>query len=441
MHKMGYRLGHREVSQSPDEERRIVENVLIMQGGGSLGAFACGVYKALVKKKIRIDIAAGTSIGAVNAAIIVGSKSGHPEKDLEEFWLEIAESNYHFIPDMFIPEYSDNAIGYTTKKISSASANAAVFGVPKMFVPRWFQWKSNKYTVERDVLKEGKHQSYFLPYPYFDTTSWTYIYDHSLLATTLDKYIDYKKLGPNGTRESQKVHHLVMTAVDVLTAKPLIFDSTRMRINARHILASSGYPIYGFPWIRLKKEENDNYDDDAKHPTFTYAWDGSLLSNTPIREVLSVSPRNDKNIFVVENYPRKVKELPSNIAEVQSRAKDILFSDKDMGTIRMSRLITRQIQLINRLYSIFETGWAANQSKLDPNEVKELKSEYDKLIRNRGAQILSVNRIIRSAIDSPTILQNADFSSTTVKELIAQGERKTYDELNYCEEANYDFNI
>ena len=31
---------------------------LVLQGGGSLGAFACGVFKTLVKKEIRIDIAA-----------------------------------------------------------------------------------------------------------------------------------------------------------------------------------------------------------------------------------------------------------------------------------------------------------------------------------------------------------------------------------------------
>jgi hypothetical protein len=82
-----------EESHPRHKESRQTENVLVLQGGGSLGAFACGVFKDLVKKNIRIDIAAGTSIGAVNAAIIVGSKSYHPEKDLEEFWLEIAESN------------------------------------------------------------------------------------------------------------------------------------------------------------------------------------------------------------------------------------------------------------------------------------------------------------------------------------------------------------
>jgi NTE family protein len=109
-----------------------------------------------------------------------------------------------------------------------------------------------------------------------------------------------------------------MTAVDVMTASPLVFDNTKMEIKAKHILASSGYPIYGFPWIKVE----DN----------VYARDGSLLSNTPVREVLDVSPRNDKNIFIVENYPRKIKRLPSNMAEVESRAKDIIFSDKNMIT-------------------------------------------------------------------------------------------------------------
>lgn len=160
-----------------------------------------------------------------------------------------------------------------------------------------------------------------------------------------------------------------------------------------------------------------------------YAWDGSLLSNTPIREVLNRSPRNDKHIFVVENYPKKVHRLPSNLAEVESRAKDILFSDKNMDTIKMSKLVTRQIQLIKKLYGIFETCNATGQLKLDPFDVNNIKSEYTKLIENYGAQILSITKIVRSEIESPTIFQNADFSPSTVKELIVQGERKTIEQL------------
>src|SRR6478736_8030813 len=70
-----------------------IENVLILQGGGSLGAFGCGVFKALANSNIKIDIIAGTSIGGINAAIIAGSKEDHPEKALEQFWLELAEGS------------------------------------------------------------------------------------------------------------------------------------------------------------------------------------------------------------------------------------------------------------------------------------------------------------------------------------------------------------
>jgi NTE family protein len=68
-----------------------IENILILQGGGSLGAFGCGVFKALANSNIKIDIIAGTSIGGLNASIIAGSKEEeHPEKALEQFWLELA---------------------------------------------------------------------------------------------------------------------------------------------------------------------------------------------------------------------------------------------------------------------------------------------------------------------------------------------------------------
>ena len=70
-----------------------IENILILQGGGSLGAFGCGVFKALANNNIKIDIVAGTSIGGLNATIIAGSKEDHPERELEQFWLELAEGS------------------------------------------------------------------------------------------------------------------------------------------------------------------------------------------------------------------------------------------------------------------------------------------------------------------------------------------------------------
>jgi NTE family protein len=408
-----------EESRTRHKESRQTENVLVLQGGGSLGAFACGVFKALVKKDIRIDIAAGTSMGAVNAAIIVGSKTDHPEKDLEEFWLEIAESNHTIIPDTYLLDYDSIRGRYIPKRISSASANAAIFGVPKMFVPRWWSLQPTDQGILSDGEEGGPKPQYFT-----DPRSWTYVYDHSPLAKTLDKYVDYKKLNLAATKEElPQIRRLIITAVDVMTSRPLIFDNTKMEIKAKHILASSGYPIYGFPWVEVEKG--------------LYGWDGSLLSNTPVREVLSASPRNDKNIFIVENYTRNIHRLPSNMAEVESRAKDILFSDKNMENIKMSKLITRQIQLIERLYEVFDK--LVDKSNLDDKEVETIKSEYNTLIGNYGAVIKSVTRIVRTELESPSMLQNADFSPQTIKELIVQGERKTLEELAYCENIKYEF--
>ncbi|MFL6422657.1 MAG: patatin-like phospholipase family protein [Nitrososphaeraceae archaeon] len=417
-----------EDSHPRHKESREVENVLVLQGGGSLGAFACGVFKALVKKNVRIDIVAGTSIGAVNAAIIVGSKNDHPEKDLEDFWIELAESSPNIIPDTFVFDYDNKAKKYISKKISAASANAAIFGVPKMFTPVWSRWSpwshdedDNNKTYDRNKREQLEHY-----YDFLNPRNWTYFYDHSPLAKTLDKYIDYRRLNLAATKEElPEVLRLIITAVDVMTARPLIFDNTKMEIKAKHILASSGYPIYGFPWIELE----DN----------VYAWDGSLLSNTPVREVIYASPRNDKNIFIVENYPRKIQRLPSNMAEVESRAKDIIFSDKNMDNIKMSRLITRHIQLIESLYDIVQKK--VDPSDIDPHQLEKIKSEYNTLINNYGAQIKSVTRIVRSESESPSILQNADFSSKTIKELITQGETKTMEKLSHCQSLNYDFNI
>ena len=404
-----------EASHPRHRRSRNLENVLIMQGGGSLGSFACGVFKTLVKQNVRIDIVAGTSIGAVNAAIIVGSKSDHPEKDLEDFWIEIGESNLNIVPDIFMYDWDAYTKNYSLKRLSSASINAAMFGVPKMFVPRWQGWWNNAETINSKQIEN-----------YFNPKNWTYMYDHSILAKTLDKYIDYKKLNLAATQEElPSVSRLIITAVDVMTGKPLVFDNTKMEIKAKHILASSGYPIYGFPWVEV--EEN------------VYGWDGSLLSNTPIREVVYVSPRNDKNIFIVENYPQKIDRLPANMGEVVNRYKDILFSDKDMYNIQISKLITRHIHLIEKLYDSFER--LVDKSKISAEELKNIKDEYHNLIENYGAEIKSVTRIIRSELESPTMLKNADFSTKTIKELIEQGEKKTLEKLSYCELLKYDFNM
>ena len=391
--------------------KKDIENVLILQGGGSLGAFACGVFKAFAKKNIKFDIIAGTSIGAINGAIAAGSRNDNPAKDLEDFWMEIAESNVNVIPDIFSFDYDNQNHQMNFRKSSSASLNAAIFGVPKFFVPRWFNWNMFQYTNSHDLN--------ILP------SQWTYVYDNTPLEKTLEKYIDFKKLSPNIKQDNTNnnanydddIHNdssprLIITAVDVLSGQPIIFDSYRIQIQMKHLLATIGYPQYGFPWIDV----GDGI----------YAWDGSLLSNTPIREVMVSSPSNNKNIFIVENYPKKIDKLPTNMTEVQSRAKDIMFTDKDQSLRKMSKLITRHINLIETLYNIFKEY---DQSKIDNKIIKYIEKEHKLLVEKFGAKILEIHRISRENSKTPHSAQNAEFSIATIKQLITQGENKALDSL------------
>ena len=395
------------------KHKKNIENVLILQGGGSLGAFACGVFKAFAKKKIKFNIISGTSIGAINGAIAAGSKNENPAKNLENFWIEIAESSVNVIPDMFSIDYVDQTHQLDFKSSSSASLNAAIFGVPKFFVPRWLNWNVFQSKNAHDVNN-------ILP------SQWTYIYDNTPLEKTLEKYIDFKKLSPNvnkseNTSNNNKANddnnitnipRLIITAVDVLSGQPIIFDSYKIQIQMKHLLATIGYPQYGFPWVDV---------DDG-----VYAWDGSLLSNTPVREVMTASPSSDKNIFIIENYPSKIDKLPTNMSEVQSRAKDIMFTDKDQSLRKMSKLITRHINLIETLYDIFQEY---DHSKIDKDIIEYIEREHKMLLEKFGAKILDIKRISRENSNSPHSTQNAEFSVNTIKKLIAQGESKALDSL------------
>ena len=387
------------------KHEKAVENVLVLQGGGSLGAFACGVFKAFAKRNIKFDIIAGTSIGGINGAIAAGSKSDKPEKDLEDFWLDIARSSYNILPDTFTFDYQNYRA--KLKRSPAASLNATFFGVPRFFVPRWFNFNFSN-------LNSSQIQEYVQP-PW----KWTYMYDNSLLSNTIEKYIDFNKLSPKTQQNNPNVSNsnintrLIITAVDVLTAEPLIFDSYKKQIEMKHLLATIGYPQYGFPWV----EVSDG----------TFAWDGSLLSNTPIREVMVASPSKNKNIFVVETYPKKIEKLPANMSEVMSRSKDIMFSDKTKSLGKMSRLITRHVNLIETLYDIFLDS---DQSKIDKDKINYINKEHLSLVEKHGAKILKINRITRNIPETPYPLQNADFSVDTIKELIRQGETKALDSLN-----------
>jgi NTE family protein len=338
------------------------ESVLVMQGGGSLGAYECGVYKALEKNNIKFDILAGTSIGGINAAIIAGCKNDEPARSLEDFWLHLAETvTPSFLPDKIRQYWS--------------WLYSATWGNKNMFQPIWL-----------------------IPNLAVMTLNHPYLYDNTPLKKTLNDYIDFKNLkNPSRPR-------LLITTTDIQRGKPTVFDSKIHNINENHVLASGGFPFYGISWTKIDGQ---------------YHWDGSLLSNTPLREVIDASPKRDKNVYIVNLFPHDHEPIPQNMFESWHRARDIMHTDKTDHNVKMSKIVTRQLSLIKTMHEILES------SKLDEKNAKKFKEtepEYNKIVTDRGAVIRQITRIGRKE-DAHFLFEDADFSLVTIKKLIDVGEK------------------
>ena len=116
-----------------------------------------------------------------------------------------------------------------------------------------------------------------------DGASW---YDTTPMISTLERMVDFDRLNDGGTRVS-------VGAVDVASGNLEYFDNTRMRLDARHVLASGALPP-AFPAVEI----------DGR-----YFWDGGLVSNTPLSHVLREAPRADTLMFQVDLWSAR-GELP-----------------------------------------------------------------------------------------------------------------------------------
>jgi predicted acylesterase/phospholipase RssA len=70
--------------------------ILLLQGGGALGAYQAGVYEALAAADLHPDWVAGISIGSINAAIIAGNPPNLRVEKLRKFWNGITRQPFDF---------------------------------------------------------------------------------------------------------------------------------------------------------------------------------------------------------------------------------------------------------------------------------------------------------------------------------------------------------
>jgi NADPH-dependent 2,4-dienoyl-CoA reductase/sulfur reductase-like enzyme/predicted acylesterase/phospholipase RssA len=327
-----------------------VETVLILQGGGALGAFECGVVKALEERDIHPSLVAGVSIGAINAAIIAANP-GNATGVLEAFWHELS---------LDIPDLANEDLRRTLSSLQSL-----VFGSPRFFRPRWFE----------PVLSPEQ-----LP------AHWKSFYELSPLKTTLSKYVNFDKLRESPVR-------LVLSAVDVETGQLAIFDSYVDEITPDHVLASGSLPP-GFPWTTI----------DGKH-----YWDGGLVSNSPLDQVVEVSGLTGKNVYIVNLWLDK-RALPQSIPEVLARRDEILFAEKTRRSLRSWEHIDGYRQLVEEIVGYLEPK-LAEQVRRRPRYIETVGE----------ACPLSITRITREAVEGEPVSRDYEFSRQSIDQHIAQG--------------------
>ena len=362
------------------------ETVLVMQGGGSLGAYECGVYKTLERHGIEFDIVAGTSIGAVNAAIIAGNRDESSAKTLEQFWLSLAE---RITPSFF----ADNV------RAIFSSMLVSLYGNKNAFEPVWSYpaLLFNYYSIFSSYTRIPPH-----------------LYDVKPLEDTLTKFVDFDKInkqyrssissGSVSGNETKRVSpRLIMTCTDIQRSESVTFDSDHIELDAGHVIACTGFPFYGLAWT--KKDG-------------LYLWDGSLLSNTPLREVIDASPKNHKRVYIINLFPKIQNELPTNMFDIWHRARDIIHTDKTDHNIHMSKIVSRYLTVMRQMHDLL------NNIHMDENMKDaffQIEKEYHKLATDRGAIIEEITKIERKE-DVRYIFEDADFSLTTIQKLIKQGE-------------------
>ena len=254
--------------------------VLVLQGGGALGAYQGGVYQALHEAGVEPDWIIGTSIGAINASIITGNKPEDRLSRLREFWRRVERSDFWGV----FPAWTGVA-----DALSSWSTLAN--GIPGFFEvnPRAF--------LGSHVPLGADHAGYYSTEP---------------LRKTLEELVDFSLINRKNPR-------LTVGAAHVRTSMMRYFDSREMELTPSHVMASGALPP-AFPAVRIDGE---------------LYWDGGILSNTPTENVFEDYPRRNSLIFAVHLW-HPTGEEPETIWQILHRHKDIQYSS------RISNHIIRQ---------------------------------------------------------------------------------------------------
>lgn len=450
---------------------------LVLQGGGALGAYELGAFETFYDKLPEIDsqenepnrplfdVIAGTSIGAINAAIIVSNfKKRKSWADslaaLQGFWNHV-ESEPDIDPYI---RYWDELHGQYPDAASKEAAR---------------RYHSSKYYQTYGAHNVFSRPTMQLDEKFFDNGTipnniW-FRYNNDALRRSLEKFAQF----PISTTFEHKEPRLLITAVDVRKGTTVTFDSYSRqskcgRYNYRsgryegytleypdgvtvdHVMASAAIPIF-YDYVNIEGHK---------------FWDGSVLSNTPLRELIHKHkeywqhkignatlessmwnidhdaggggtdgvPANipDLEVYQVSVWPYTEEIIPTDLDGLKDRKNDITFSDKTEYDETVAILVTDYIDLLKKVRNIAVGNIKTQQerAKFEADLDKLLKTEkaqsrrndtgenrvYQELLKGR-VRLAGIVRIERQDDIHEISNKFADFSQESIDNLIGLGRR------------------
>ena len=480
-------VGGSKRSTRPERQR-----ALVLQGGGALGAYEVGAIKGLYEtltqgqakndscKAPLFDIIAGSSIGAMNAAVLIGNiQKGKGWEDaiieLEKFWTQgIALKEGRDASNDIPPEDNFSMFswwepwtkefpywGHDGKKIYKDISNlASKEAARRYYSTKVFVSGAGKVFSVKDIRDDNKFLDSDLPRV-------------MLNDEPLKKLIENFGKFPIGTCIDKGEPRLLVTAVDIAEGKTVTFDSYKKSDGKRKTVYLPGKK-YG----RIKNSKYfDRKEDHSNHIVIEYDegiqidhimasgslpdfydpieickrsfWDGGLLSNTPLKELLEahrdywVNVENqceapDLEVYVVNVHPSTidVANIPKHYDEVKDRDNDIVYGDRTYNDQYSASLVTDYIDFIRRLKDIAKihikdlTNIEAFENELESLELEPAASttytsgepRSFKDLMTGQFKLLKVQRIERKYDpETSTYRKGGDITLQTIQDLIKQG--------------------
>jgi NTE family protein len=463
------------------------QRALIFQGGGSLGAYEAGAYKAFYelaserdkiigrKDKPLFDIVAGTSIGAMNASILVSYVKE------EKTWRGSAERLIEFWEHLATESVVDKMPGFTQwwdywhylNNVVATSESARRYYNTKQF-------------ILKGVPNVFKPSQTFTDKTFLDPSNVWYLYSNGPLKQSLEKFAKF----PIATSYEENEPRLLLVAVDVQEGSTVVFDSYEKADGSRkteygrydmefahdgnegfehvlrynngievdYVLASGSVPVnYDYTKLMVEdysnkhkiKSENEDKKKNQGRKTINkkarYFWDGGIIANTPLREAVMEHRRYWHYVrkseppllraFIINVHPIKQEYLPANYDGVVDRKNDLTYHDRTLFDERMAIMITDYVNIIKNLIKLTEdtkikktlVDNILQQQALSRNFMTGKHFTYADLILG----MVSVDLVVRveRKNDIHTIANKTfDFSNTTIRQLIKDGYEEALDQ-------------